>query len=53
MSNPRSQGKTLIPGAYDWVWYVDITLAVGAALIDLPIREAHLPPRVRLAASAA
>jgi MFS family permease len=25
-------------GAYDWVWYIDIVLAVGAALIHLPIR---------------
>lgn len=30
-------------GAYDWVWYIDVMLAVGAALIHLPIREA--PPR--------
>jgi predicted MFS family arabinose efflux permease len=29
-------------GSYDWVWYIDITLAVGAALIHLPIREAPL-----------
>ncbi|WP_332739525.1 MFS transporter [Hydrogenophaga sp.] len=27
-------------GSYDWVWYIDIVLAVGAALIHLPIREA-------------
>jgi predicted MFS family arabinose efflux permease len=27
-------------GAYDWVWYIDIVLAVGAALVNLPIREA-------------
>ncbi|MBP7565809.1 MAG: MFS transporter [Burkholderiaceae bacterium] len=26
-------------GAYDWIWYVDIVLAAGAALIHLPIRE--------------
>ena len=26
-------------GSYDWVWYIDIVLAVGAALINLPIRE--------------
>jgi predicted MFS family arabinose efflux permease len=26
-------------GAYDWVWYVDIVLAAGAALVNLPIRE--------------
>lgn len=29
-------------GAYDLVWIVDIVLAVGAALIHLPIREARL-----------
>ena len=32
-------------GSYDWMWYADIVLAVGAALIHLPIREARLPPR--------
>jgi len=34
-------------GSYDWVWYIDIVLAVGAALIHLPIRE---KPPVRVAA---
>ncbi len=29
-------------GSYDWVWYIDIVLAVGAALIHMPIREARL-----------
>lgn len=29
-------------GSYDWVWYVDIVLAVGAALVNLPIREARV-----------
>ncbi len=29
-------------GSYNWIWYVDIVLAVGAALIHLPIREARL-----------
>ena len=38
-------------GSYDWMWYADIVLAVGAALIHLPIREARLP--ARLAASPA
>ena len=28
-------------GSYDWIWYIDIVLAVGAALIHLPIREAR------------
>jgi MFS family permease len=31
-------------GSYNWVWYVDIVLAIGAALIHLPIREAKLAP---------
>jgi predicted MFS family arabinose efflux permease len=26
-------------GSYDWIWYIDIVLAVAAALIHLPIRE--------------
>ena len=39
-------------GAYDWVWYIDIVLAVGAALIHLPIREAHLPARKPAGAAA-
>lgn len=30
-------------GSYDWLWYVDIMLAVGAALIHMPIREAAKP----------
>jgi predicted MFS family arabinose efflux permease len=34
-----------LTGAYDWVWYIDIVLAVGAALINLPIREAKLVRR--------
>lgn len=29
-------------GSYNWLWYVDIMLAVGAALVHLPIREASL-----------
>lgn len=31
-------------GNYDWVWYIDIVLAIGAALVHLPIREAKLVP---------
>jgi len=31
-----------VTGSYNWIWYVDIVLAVGAALIHLPIREARL-----------
>ncbi len=33
-----------------WTWTVDIVLAVGAALIHLPIREVQMPAR-RLAAA--
>jgi len=36
-------------GSYDWMWYADIVLAVGAALVNLPIREARLAPRVAAA----
>jgi MFS family permease len=32
-------------GNYNWVWYIDIVLAFGAALVHLPIREARLPAR--------
>jgi len=32
-------------GSYDWMWYADIVLAAGAALLNLPIREARLPAR--------
>ncbi|MEP7056472.1 MAG: MFS transporter [Caldimonas sp.] len=32
-------------GSYDWLWYADIVLAIGAALIHLPIREALPKPR--------
>jgi MFS family permease len=32
-------------GSYNWMWYADIVLAVGAALIHLPIREQKLPAR--------
>ena len=33
-------------GSFDWVWYIDIVLAVGAALIHLPIREAEIVRKV-------
>ena len=36
-------------GSYDWMWYADIVLAVGAALVHLPIREARLAPRPAVA----
>jgi predicted MFS family arabinose efflux permease len=31
-------------GSYDWMWYADIALASIAALCNLPIREAAVPP---------
>jgi predicted MFS family arabinose efflux permease len=36
-------------GSYDWMWWIDIVLAVGAALLHLPIREARVVPRVAAA----
>ncbi len=36
-------------GNYDWMWYADIALALAAALVNLPIREAA----PKLAAAAA
>lgn len=38
-------------GSYDWFWYMDIVLAAGAALVHLPIREAHPAPRAPAAAA--
>jgi predicted MFS family arabinose efflux permease len=37
-------------GNYDWMWYADIVLAAGAALIHLPIREARPAPAATQAA---
>ncbi len=39
-------------GSYDWVWYIDIVLAAGAALVNLPIREALLPRQMAAKAMA-
>jgi MFS family permease len=33
-------------GDYHWMWYVDMTLAAGAALVNLPIREARIAPAI-------
>jgi len=38
-----------LTGSYDWMWYADVVLAVGAALLHLPIREALPQPRTALA----
>jgi MFS family permease len=40
-----------LTGSYDWMWAADIVLAIGAALIHLPIRE--VPPAAAVAARAA
>jgi MFS family permease len=32
-------------GDYNWMWYADIVLAIGAALVHLPIREHSSVPR--------
>jgi hypothetical protein len=29
-------------GSYQWVWYADIVLALLAAVVNFPIREASL-----------
>jgi len=31
-------------GSYDWMWWADIALCLGAAAVHLPIREARLRP---------
>jgi predicted MFS family arabinose efflux permease len=31
-------------GDYQWMWYADMALAVAAAVINLPIREARIAP---------
>ncbi len=39
-------------GDYTWMWYADMALALFAALINLPIREAHVARAPALAAKA-
>lgn len=36
-------------GSYNWMWYADIALAALAAVVNLPIREAPVRPRVAAA----
>ena len=44
-------GKAFVAtGSYDWMWYADIALAIFAALVHLPIREA--PVRAPAASAA-
>ena len=40
-------------GDYTWMWYADIALALLAALVNLPIREAKMVPAPRAAAAEA
>lgn len=40
-------------GSYDWTWYVDILLALGAALVHLPIHEKPLRRAGTVGAAAA
>lgn len=36
-------------GSYQWMWYADMALAIGAALINLPIREERVVPQAAAA----
>lgn len=38
-------------GSYNWLWYADIVLAIGAALVHLPIREAFPARQAAVAAA--
>ena len=38
-----------LTGSYDTIWMIDIALAIGAALIHMPINEAPLPLKVQAA----
>ncbi len=33
-------------GDYNWMWYADAALAAAAAIVNLPIREARIAPRL-------
>jgi MFS family permease len=37
-------------GNYQWMWYTDMALAVGAAIVSLPVREAPVPAPVLVSA---
>jgi predicted MFS family arabinose efflux permease len=36
-------------GSYNWIWYIDIALALAAAVVNLPIREARVVPQTAAA----
>jgi predicted MFS family arabinose efflux permease len=45
-------GLTVVhTGSYAWMWWADAALALLAALVNLPIREARVAPRVATAAA--
>jgi predicted MFS family arabinose efflux permease len=45
-------GLTVVhTGSYTWMWWADALLALLAALVNLPIREARVAPRVATAAA--
>ncbi len=36
-------------GDYHWMWYADMALAAAAGIVNLPIREARIPPAAQAA----
>lgn len=38
-----------LTGSYSWMWYLDIALAVAAALMNLPVHEPRLAPYMKMA----
>ncbi len=38
-----------LTGSYDTIWIIDIVLAIGAALIHMPIREAPVGLKMQTA----
>ena len=36
-------------GSYQWMWYADIALSTFAALVNLPITEARVEPKLAAA----
>lgn len=38
-------------GSYQWMWYADMALSGFAALVNLPIREARIQPKILAATS--
>ncbi len=45
----RRESVHPITGSYDTIWMIDIALAIGAALIHMPIKEAPLALKVQAA----